>query len=248
MAREKSTFGNRPFCFALLLIRCDFPDLVHKAGYPGAKMIPALRALLPMLALKLSSTERKSHVMDLVFDDGIALFAGLNVVPKTTYLATHSHSVSPKMNERLGNAWISVLKARNYCGASRPMRCWDLGVLEEKLRAAAGRTGLRFQAHYLRQWEPFESHGNYLHDPAPPLSGLAARDGQSAALGLANDQLDAPHRIYQTPKIVDRRITLSDYQGELRRMFITELGREHPTVLLTNDLRSAASKRITRYA
>jgi hypothetical protein len=40
------------------------------------------------LGLKLSSTERKSHVMDLVFDEGLALFAGLNVAPKTTYLDT----------------------------------------------------------------------------------------------------------------------------------------------------------------
>jgi hypothetical protein len=72
------------FLLLPFLVRCDFPELVRKAGYPGSKMIPALQALLSMLALKLSSTERKSHVMDLVFDDGIALFAGLNVVPKTT--------------------------------------------------------------------------------------------------------------------------------------------------------------------
>jgi hypothetical protein len=72
------------FLLLPFLVRCDFPELVRKAGYPGTKMIPGLQALLSMLALKLSSTERKSHVMDLVFDDGIALFAGLNVVPKTT--------------------------------------------------------------------------------------------------------------------------------------------------------------------
>ena len=100
------------FLLLPFLVRCDFPELIRKAGYPGTKMIPALQALLSMLALKLSSTERKSHVMDLVFDDGIALFAGLNVVPKTTDLATYSHSVSPKMNERLRNAWISVLKSQ----------------------------------------------------------------------------------------------------------------------------------------
>jgi hypothetical protein len=39
--------------------------------------------------------------MDLVFDEGLALFAGLNVVPKTTYLETYSHSFSPKTNEKL---------------------------------------------------------------------------------------------------------------------------------------------------
>ena len=30
---------------------------------------------------------RKSHVMDLVTDQAIALFAGINVVPKRSYLA-----------------------------------------------------------------------------------------------------------------------------------------------------------------
>ena len=61
-------------------------------------------------------------------------------------------------------------------------------------------------------------------------------------------QLEVPHRMYQTPKVVDRRISLSHYQGQLRQMFITDLGHEQPTVLLTNDLRSTPAKRIARYA
>src|SRR5712691_6764047 len=48
--------------------------------------------------------------MDLVFDEGLALFAGLNVVPKTTYLETYSHSFSPKTNEKLRKLWIGVLR------------------------------------------------------------------------------------------------------------------------------------------
>src|SRR5215471_6126957 len=60
--------------------------------------------------------------------------------------------------------------------------------------------------------------------------------------------LNVPHRIYQTPKIVDRRISLSQYQGQLRQLFIAELGHQLPTVLLTNDLHTSAAKRITRYA
>ena len=61
-------------------------------------------------------------------------------------------------------------------------------------------------------------------------------------------QLDVPHRIYQTPRVVDRRIPVSHYQGQVRQMFIADLGHEQPTVLLTNDLRTSAAKRITRYA
>src|SRR6202142_4604646 len=50
--------------------------------------------------------------MDLVFDEGLALFAGLNVVPKTTYLETYSHSFSPKVNEKLRQLWIGVLRQK----------------------------------------------------------------------------------------------------------------------------------------
>ena len=41
---------------------------------------------------------------------------------------------------------------------------------------------------------------------------------------------------------------LRDYEGPIRQLFITELGHEDPTILLTNDLRSKAGKRIERYA
>jgi len=33
--------------------------------------------------------------MDLVFDPGLALFAGLNVAPETTCLSTYSNRVGP---------------------------------------------------------------------------------------------------------------------------------------------------------
>src|SRR5260370_11343808 len=89
------------FLFLPMLVNCDLPGLVRQGGYPGSKMIPAPQAWLSLLGLKVNSTERKNHVMDLVFDEGLALFAGLNVVPKTTYLETYSHSFSPKTNEKL---------------------------------------------------------------------------------------------------------------------------------------------------
>jgi hypothetical protein len=60
--------------------------------------------------------------------------------------------------------------------------------------------------------------------------------------------LDVPHRMYQTPKVVDQQVSLRDYEGPIRQMLITDLGHEEPTVLLTNDLRTSAAKRITRYA
>jgi hypothetical protein len=98
------------FLFLPWLVECDWPRLVQQAQFPGTKMIPAVQALLSLLALKLCSRERKSHVMDLVFDPGLALFAGLNVAPKTTYYSTYSDRVGPQMTERFRSGWLKVLR------------------------------------------------------------------------------------------------------------------------------------------
>src|SRR5260370_34576024 len=60
--------------------------------------------------------------------------------------------------------------------------------------------------------------------------------------------LDVPHRMYQTPRVVDQQVTLRDYEEPIRRMLITHLGHEEPTALLTNELRTTTTKSITRYA
>ena len=48
--------------------------------------------------------------------------------------------------------------------------------------------------------------------------------------------------------MLDRRITLTDYDGPLRQLTIAELGHEEPTLLLTNQLNRSASHLIGRYA
>ena len=58
-----------------------------KCKLPGTRMIPATHAIRSALALKLASTERRSHVTDLIFDEGMALLTGLNALPKKSYLS-----------------------------------------------------------------------------------------------------------------------------------------------------------------
>ena len=65
-----------------LLARLGFDRLVAEAGYPGSEMVPALSALLSLLALKLLDKERRSHIDDFNCDEALGLFAGLNVLPK----------------------------------------------------------------------------------------------------------------------------------------------------------------------
>src|SRR5262249_58821096 len=52
-------------------------------------------------------------------------------------------------------------------------------------------------------------------------------------------------RTYRTPKVLDERIRLKGYEGELRQVTIIELGHEEPTVLLTNDLRGDCPALVT---
>jgi len=58
------------------LVSPDLPALIKAAGYPGTTVIPAVSWLLSLLALKLTSTRRVSHVDDLLSDPASALFAG----------------------------------------------------------------------------------------------------------------------------------------------------------------------------
>jgi hypothetical protein len=76
------------------LVALDLPGLVAAAGYPGTTVVPAVSWILSLLALKLASIRRVSHVEDLAADVGAGLFAGLGCLPKTTALATYSHRLS----------------------------------------------------------------------------------------------------------------------------------------------------------
>src|SRR5438093_5484927 len=78
------------FLFVPSLVRLHPDTLAKAARLPGSQMIPAGHALRASLALKLWSVERKSHVMALVADEGLALSAGLNASPKKSYLSEYS--------------------------------------------------------------------------------------------------------------------------------------------------------------
>jgi len=94
------------FLFVPIMQSIDLAQVAAKARLPGSSMIPAEQALRSLLALKLLGKERKSHVMDLVFDEGIALFAGLNAVPKRSYLAAYSCRMDRRANLRLMETWF----------------------------------------------------------------------------------------------------------------------------------------------
>ena len=69
------------FLFVPLLARLGFDRLIAEASYPGSEMVPALSAMLSLLALKLLDKGRRSHIDDFNCDEAVGLFAGLNVLP-----------------------------------------------------------------------------------------------------------------------------------------------------------------------
>ena len=93
------------FLFLPELVRLQVEGLANAAKLPGSTMIPAAHALRAALALKLWSIERKSHVMALVADPGLALFCGLNAIPKKSYLCEYSSRLDHAHTTRLLAAW-----------------------------------------------------------------------------------------------------------------------------------------------
>jgi transposase len=96
------------FFFVPLMEAVDTRILAEQADLPGSEMIPADQALRSLLALKLIGTERKSHVMSLVLDEGLAMFAGLNAIPKRSFLASYSSRVGRQRNRKLMDLWFDA--------------------------------------------------------------------------------------------------------------------------------------------
>jgi len=78
------------FIFVHLMRNINIAQIAQEASLPGTKMIPPEQALRSTLALKLVGIERKRHIMRYVHDQGLAIFAGLNAIPKRSYLAGYS--------------------------------------------------------------------------------------------------------------------------------------------------------------
>jgi len=118
-ARTFTTRCGGLFLFVPDLVRLRLGPLAAAARLPGSKMIPAEYALRACLALKLCSLERKSHVMALVADEGLALFAGLNAIPKKSYFSEYSSRIDPTKTTRLLASWHEQLEgSRLFPGES----------------------------------------------------------------------------------------------------------------------------------
>lgn len=294
------------FLMLPLLKQLGLDELVKQARFPGTRMIPAQHAVRSALLLKLLGKERRSHVMDLLFDQGVALASGLNAIPKATYMWQYSTRLGRKAMVRLLAGWIKCLQSQKLIDATSfnldfhsisffgedpfvqkhyvPRRSQRRkAVLVFLAQDAEGevfcysnadiRKGeeadevLRFVAfwekHYgkrpshlvfdsklttysnLRKLEDLDITFLTLRRRSPGLMAEVAQIRRSAWRVVT---LDIPHRKFQTPRVVEQRITLRDYGKPLRQLVIRDLGHDEPTILLTNDMTTSAKQLITRYA
>ena len=156
--REFATEAAGLFLFVRQLLDIDFPAAVAKAGFPGSESIPPLQALLALLVPKLLGKRRVSHVSDLAYDEGAGLFAGLNVLPKTTFSTDYSYRTDRAMSEQLLStvldkvSWDEPPTLFNLDFHSIPFRGED-SDLENHWVAKRNRPSPSVMAFVAQEWE-----------------------------------------------------------------------------------------------
>ena len=106
----RTRFGGL-YLFLPYLTGIPFDQLLEKAGFPGSKMVPAGHAMRSLLALKLFGNARYSHAMSDVLDEGLALFAGLNRIPKRAFLTEYSCRINPACYPKFLQLWFDAVGA-----------------------------------------------------------------------------------------------------------------------------------------
>jgi transposase len=78
------------FLFLPYILDSGIVDIIQGCALPESGDIGKQQAALSMLLLKLIGNERLSHIQQYNTDAGFGVFAGLNVLPKPTYMCSYS--------------------------------------------------------------------------------------------------------------------------------------------------------------
>jgi hypothetical protein len=301
----RTKFGGL-FLFLPMLASIPLDRIVRESGFPGSEMIPPGAAIRSLLALKLFGTARHGHVMSVVLDQGLALFAGLNVIPKRSFLSEYSCRIDPTCYPELMRRWFDAVgrlglprghsfdldfhtipfhgedaliekhyvskRSRRQKGvlaflvqdAETRVFCYANGELRKDqqndeilqfVRFWKERTGRYPEELIFDSKLTTYANLNELNRLGIQFITLRRRSpvlvreiDQTPLSAWRQIELKGVSRQYTTPRILDRRITLSDYDGPVRQVIVTDLGHEEPTILLTNQLTRTASKLVGRYA
>jgi len=78
------------FFFIPYILESGIIDIMKECELPDSSNIGSTQACLSMLLLKLIGRKRLSHVGSYDKEPGLGIFAGLNILPKPTYMNTYS--------------------------------------------------------------------------------------------------------------------------------------------------------------
>ena len=291
------------------LIGLDLPALIHAAGYPGTRAIPATSWLLSLLSLKLTGTRRVSHVDDhLLIDPGAALFAGLSTLPKKTALTDYSYRLSHEhqrrfltaLDTRMIHTGLATTEQAIFDLDFHAIMHWGHDPALEKhyvpTRSQRSRSVLTFFAqdsgtHNLvyanaevskatqnREVITFADHWKAASGSEPGMLVMDQKVTTHAVLGELDARgikfltlrmrsptlikqinalapgdyktitLDRPGP-HNRPRVHESTaVKLSKYPSTVRQFIVTGLGREAPTVIITNDRDATTKALIERYA
>jgi len=98
------------FFFLPYILESNILDVVKRCKLPSSSDIDAVSACLSMLLLKLMGRHRLSHIGRYDQEPGLGVFAGVNVLPKATYMNTYSCRCSETQLMALQNKVICALK------------------------------------------------------------------------------------------------------------------------------------------
>ena len=101
-----SSKGVGLICFLPFIKAFGIDKAIEKSSYPGTQQIGKLNSVLAFLALKLSNVQRYGQDDGWCMDRGLGMFAGLNVLPKTTWYSAYSDAIERKDN-------VAFLKSMN---------------------------------------------------------------------------------------------------------------------------------------
>ena len=85
------------YLFIPYIIESGILNIVNKCSLPHSNSINSIQAALSMLLIKLIGQERLSQISAFDKEPGLGFFAGLNILPKATYMCTYSCRTSEQM-------------------------------------------------------------------------------------------------------------------------------------------------------
>jgi transposase len=263
------------FLFAPFIEKFNITKIVKAAGLPGSKAIPATNYFLSFLTLKLIGTERYAHMGDHSFDPGLGLFAGLNVLPKSTAMSTYSYSLDEVHLPHYGNE--SVLE-EHWAGArGKRMKAALTLFAQDAMSKLILYTAADIQKNesddqvlnFLSFWKNIQRgiKPTFVFDSKfttyAKLSELnnhgikfitIRRRGKVLMDELKNlgpwKRINIPHakRKYPNPLVYESFITLRDYEEELRQVIVKGNGHEKPAFLISNDFDTSLELLVGNYA